>query len=226
MIKKLGTADVEAGEWDGLMSVSTPNAKSILNPVARHIARVAARLFATQGYDATSVREIVEGAGVTKPTLYYHFRSKEGLAKALVSVPLSDLVEQLRQIVTTERDPVRCLEQVFEAQFAFCREDPDRSRFLYALIFGPPGSGAAHDLEPCKEDLGRWTEAAIRRLADAGIIRRERVDACLTMCRGLIVITTLNFLYGEKPLGQNVAQALLHDLLKGFDDRQSNQGME
>jgi TetR/AcrR family transcriptional regulator len=211
---------------DGLMSVSTPNAKSILNPVARHIARVAARLFATQGYDATSVREIVEGAGVTKPTLYYYFRSKEGLAKALVSVPLSDLVEQLRQIVTTERDPVRCLEQVFEAQFAFCREDPDRSRFLYALIFGPPGSGAAHDLEPCKEDLGRWTEAAIRRLADAGIIRRERVDACLTMCRGLIVITTLNFLYGEKPLGQNVAQALLHDLLKGFDDRQSNQGME
>ena len=211
---------------DGLMSVSTPNAKSILNPVARHIARVAARLFATQGYDATSVREIVEGAGVTKPTLYYHFRSKEGLAKALVSVPLSDLVEQLRQIVTTERDPVRCLEQVFEAQFAFCREDPDRSRFLYALIFGPPGSGAAHDLEPCKEDLGRWTEAAIRRLADAGIICRERVDACLTMCRGLIVITTLNFLYGEKPLGQNVAQALLHDLLKGFDDRQSNQGME
>jgi AcrR family transcriptional regulator len=203
---------------DGLMSVSTPNAKSILNPVARHIARVAARLFATQGYDATSVREIVEGAGVTKPTLYYHFRSKEGLAKALVSAPLSDLVEQLR--------PVRCLEQVFEAQFAFCREDPDRSRFLYALIFGPPGSGAAHDLEPCKEDLGRWTEAAIRRLADAGIIRRERVDACLTMCRGLIVITTLNFLYGEKPLGQNVAQALLHDLLKGFDDRQSNQGIE
>jgi len=183
-------------------------------------------LFATQGYDATSVREIVEGAGVTKPTLYYHFRSKEGLAKALVSVPLSDLVEQLRQIVTTERDPVRCLEQVFEAQFAFCREDPDRSRFVYALIFGPPGSGAAHDLEPCKEDLGRWTEAAIRRLADAGIIRRERVDACLTMCRGLIVITTLNFLYAEKPLGQNVAQALLHDLLKGFDDRQSNQGME
>ena len=208
------------------MAVSTATGKSVLNPVARHIARVAARLFATQGYDATSVREIVEGAGVTKPTLYYYFRSKEGLAKALVTVPLADLVEQLRHIVITERDPIRCLEQVFEAQFAYCREDPERARFLYALIFGPPGSVPAHDLEPCKEDLGRWTEAAIRRLADAGIIRRERVDACLTMCRGLIVITTLDFLYGEKPLGQNVARALLHDLLKGFDNRQPNQGME
>ena len=57
-----------------------------IKPAAVHIARVAARLFATQGYDATSVREIVEGAGVAKPTLYYYYRSKEGLAKALVPV--------------------------------------------------------------------------------------------------------------------------------------------
>src|SRR5271157_1968897 len=146
---------------DGLMSVSPANGKSVLNPVARHIARVAARLFATQGYDATSVREIVEGAGVAKPTLYYYFRSKEGLAKALVLLPLSNLVDQLRQIVATERDPVRCLEQILDAHFNFCREDPDRSRFLYALIFGPPGSEPAHDLECCKEDLVRWIEKAI-----------------------------------------------------------------
>ena len=69
----------------------------------------------------------------------------------------------------------RCLEQILEAHFDFCREDPDRSRFLYALIFGPPGSEPAHDLECCKEDLARWVEAAIRRLAEAGIIRRDRV---------------------------------------------------
>ena len=208
------------------MSVPTSTGRKNENPVARHIARVAARLFATQGYDATSVREIVEGAGVAKPTLYYYYRSKEGLAKALVSVPLSNLVEQLRQIVTTERDPVACLEQILDAHFDFCREDPDRSRFLYALIFGPPGLEPAHDLEGCKEDLARWVEAAIRRLADAGIIRRDRVDACATIYRGLIVIATLDFLYGDKPLGQNLARTLVNDLLQGFDDRRSPQGTE
>ena len=41
-----------------------------------------------RGYDATPVRAIVEAAGVTKPTLYYHFGSKEGLAQALDPVPL------------------------------------------------------------------------------------------------------------------------------------------
>ena len=188
------------------MSLTTAARKDETNPVARHIARVAARLFATQGYDATSVREIVEGAGVAKPTLYYYFRSKEGLARALVSVPLSNLVDQLRQIVTTEKDPVHGLEKILEAHFAFCREDPDRSRFLYALIFGPAGSETAIDMDGCKDDLVRWTEAAVRRLAEAGVIRRDRVDACTTMCRGMIVITTLDYLYGDKPLGQDRAR--------------------
>ena len=45
-------------------------------------------LFTTRGYAATSVREIVEMAGVTKPALYYHFDSKEGIYLAI----LDDLV--------------------------------------------------------------------------------------------------------------------------------------
>ena len=39
----------------------------------------AADLFSRKGYAATSVGEIVAAAGVTKPVLYYHFESKEGL---------------------------------------------------------------------------------------------------------------------------------------------------
>ncbi len=46
-------------------------------------------LFTTRGYAATSVREIVEMAGVTKPALYYHFESKEGIYLAI----LEDLVK-------------------------------------------------------------------------------------------------------------------------------------
>jgi AcrR family transcriptional regulator len=203
-----------------------PLGKAEASGAACHIARVAAHLFATQGYDATSVREIVEGAGVAKPTLYYYFQSKEGLAKALVLSPLSSLVEQLHQIVIDEPDPVVCLEQILEAHFQFCREDPDRSRFLYALIFGPPGSEPAHDMECCKEDLGKWVEAAIGRLAVAGIIDRERVDACATMFRGLIVISTIDYLYGDKPLGQGLARSLVRDLLEGFAHRGADGGME
>lgn len=39
----------------------------------------AARLFAEKGYNATSVREVVEAAGCRKPALYYYFDNKEDL---------------------------------------------------------------------------------------------------------------------------------------------------
>jgi AcrR family transcriptional regulator len=191
-------------------------AKGELAPVARHIARAAARLFARRGYDATSVREIVEAAGVAKPTLYYYFRSKEGLAQALLTVPLSNLVSALRRIVTTVEDPIRCLERVIEAQYEFCREDPDRGRFIYALLFGPLGSEVAGELEPFRDSLLSWTEAAVRRLAEAGIVPRHRVEACSTACRGLIVISTLDFLYHDKALGSDLARLQVNDLLNGF----------
>jgi AcrR family transcriptional regulator len=46
--------------------------------------RAAVQIFDRKGYDAASVREIVELAGVTKPALYYHFGSKEGVLLAIL----------------------------------------------------------------------------------------------------------------------------------------------
>jgi AcrR family transcriptional regulator len=178
-------------------------------------------LFAERGYDATSVRAIVEAAGVAKPTLYYYFRSKEGLASALVTVPLANLASMLRQIVTTVGEPVRALEQVIDAQYAFCREDPDRGRFIYALLFGPPDAAVANELEPFRDSLANWTDAAVRRLAEAGIVSRGRVEAFSSACRGLIVISTLDFLYRDGSLGGDLARQQVDDLLRGFREAEA-----
>jgi TetR/AcrR family transcriptional regulator len=188
------------------------------SPVACHIARAAARLFAERGYEATSVREIVKAAGVAKPTLYYYFQSKEGLAHALITASLIALVSALEQIVSQVADPVDCLEQVIEAQYNFCREDPDRARFIFAILFGPPGSEMARELGLPKACLADWTDATVWRLADAQIVARARVDSCATACRGLIVISTLDFLYREKPLGCDLARQNVNDLLRGFGE--------
>ena len=46
------------------------------------IQQVALELFAEQGYERTSLREIAEGLGVTKAALYYHFKSKEDIVRS------------------------------------------------------------------------------------------------------------------------------------------------
>src|SRR5262249_53817077 len=159
---------------------------------------------------------IVEAAGVAKPTLYYHFESKEGLASALLTVPLANLVATLKRIVTTVEDPIACLEQVIEARYVTFREDPDRGRFIYSLLFGPPGSDIVSELESFRDSLLSWTESAVRRLAESGLIARDRVDSCSTACRGLIIVSTLDFLYRERPLGSDLARRQVNDLLEGF----------
>ena len=49
----------------------------------------ALHLFYVRGYDAVGVQEIVDAAGVTKPTLYYYFGSKKGLLESLFEHPVS-----------------------------------------------------------------------------------------------------------------------------------------
>lgn len=49
------------------------------------IIRVAARLFATKGYHATTLAEIAKELGLTKPALYYHVRDKEDILREIVN---------------------------------------------------------------------------------------------------------------------------------------------
>ena len=43
----------------------------------------ALQIFSTKGFEGASVSDIVQAAGVTKPTLYYFFTNKEGFYKAV-----------------------------------------------------------------------------------------------------------------------------------------------
>ena len=52
---------------------------------------LALELFAEQGYEKTSLREIAERLGVTKAALYYYFKSKEDIVRTLVEDYVADL---------------------------------------------------------------------------------------------------------------------------------------
>jgi AcrR family transcriptional regulator len=54
---------------------------------------LALQLFAEQGYEKTSLREIAEQLGVTKAALYYYFKSKEDIVRSLVEDYMAELDE-------------------------------------------------------------------------------------------------------------------------------------
>src|ERR1700734_3813199 len=69
------------------------------------IQQVALEMFAEQGYERTSLREIAERLGVTKAALYYHFKSKEDIVHSFTDdyfLAIDDLVDWGKQQPRTE----------------------------------------------------------------------------------------------------------------------------
>ncbi|GAA1814265.1 TetR/AcrR family transcriptional regulator [Planosporangium flavigriseum] len=70
-----------------------------LSPVQGRLLDAAVSLFATQGFDATSVQEIVARAAVTKGAMYHYFRSKDDLLYEIYHRLISEQLAHLDGIL-------------------------------------------------------------------------------------------------------------------------------
>ena len=78
------------------------------------VQKVALELFAEQGYEKTSLREIAERLGVTKAALYYHFKSKEDIVHSFTDdyfAAIDDLVDWGRKQPRTEQTRLEILDR-------------------------------------------------------------------------------------------------------------------
>lgn len=98
----------------------------------------ALRLFTSRGYAATTVREIVETAGVTKPVLYYYFNSKEGLYLEIMG-GISHLFEQkINEIQILPGSVRERMIHFFTGMFKAAQENLDAVRLAFSIYYGPP----------------------------------------------------------------------------------------
>src|SRR5262245_38487072 len=116
---------------------------------AERILSTALNLFAVKGYDATSVREICEAAGITKPTLYHFYGSKDGVLRALVATGFAryrHLVDESLAYPGTYRERLKILAR---ALFKSAMKQPQYWRFMHSVMWAPPGT--APQTESCEE---------------------------------------------------------------------------
>ncbi|BBZ00261.1 TetR family transcriptional regulator [Mycolicibacterium fallax] len=86
-------------------------------------------LFAERGYDGTSIEEIAQRAGVSKPVVYEHFGGKEGLYAVVVDREMSVLLDGITSSLTNNRSRVR-VERVALALLTYVEEHTDGFRIL------------------------------------------------------------------------------------------------
>lgn len=128
---------------------------------------------AERGFDGTSIQAVADAVGVRKPSVLYHFESKEELRRAVLDRLLSrwnDILPRLLKASTlTGLDK---FDQVMRELMAFFVDDPDRARLLVRELLDRP-----KEMRASLEGYARpWIEVVaeyIRKGQEIGQIRPD-----------------------------------------------------
>jgi len=141
---------------------SEPNAR-------QRLLETATELFADKGYAGTSVREIVDRAGVSKPVLYYYFKSKEGLFYAILEWAAEVQQGILNEIFATSGTVLerfiffyrRISEGVLQYQNLY--------KMIHGLLYGPPQGAPEYDFPQYQRHMFN----AVKRIYTSGLAAGE-----------------------------------------------------
>jgi AcrR family transcriptional regulator len=161
-------------------------------------------VFADQGFHSTSMNDVAEAAGVTKPVLYQHFASKRVLYREL----LADVGDHLRGIIVkataNAKSPHQQVEQGMTAYLAWVAADSAGFRLLF-------GGGARRDEEFARDvrEVEASIAEAIAELITADVERAHRLvlaHAVLGLAEGsLRHLVGTNTTFDTEVLGRQLA---------------------
>jgi AcrR family transcriptional regulator len=125
----------------------------------------ATRLFAERGFAGTSLQDIAEAMGITRPALYYYVKSKDELLAKLVTEVTNGPLDELTALVAREGlDPVRKLRGVVEVIVGRRTSQPERFRLLIRSEAELPA-----ELTTAYDDSRRAVLNAIAGVIDEGV---------------------------------------------------------
>jgi len=152
------------------VDVSPPPPAPTLEASGRdRLLRAAVDLFDRKGFAATTVREIVTAAGLSKPSLYYHFGSKEGIFQAIMRRAAERLSGSLERALGEAGSARARLHALSQGLFALVRDHGAVLRLVQSSWNGPPQETPPFD----SKGLHRSVYEAMAKLIEGGVRKGE-----------------------------------------------------
>ncbi len=166
----------------------------------------ARRLFAQQGFAATSTEQILGDAHVSRGALYHHFASKTDLFQAAFEAVEDEVTAQVLEQATAggETDPIRILELGFGAFLDQC-VNPEVQRIV--MLDGPTvlGWDTWHELDE-RYAFGTL-KAVLSVAAETGRIEQSAVDPLSHLLLGAIMQAGMVVTRAADPVAAKQAMA-------------------
>jgi TetR/AcrR family transcriptional regulator len=173
----------------------------------------ARQLFSVRGYDAVGIQEIVDTAGVTKPTLYHYFASKHGLLNALLETDFAGFADRLREAAANPGNLPQTLEKVIRVYFENARQHPQFYRMRLSMYFAPPDSEPNQAVMPYMLEQFEIIETLFALALSHFSSRRQTYAATFI---GTIDTYTGLFLNGQVELTDPLAHQAAHQFMHGI----------
>jgi TetR/AcrR family transcriptional regulator len=180
------------------------------------ILEVALELFSKKGYEAVGVQEIVEAAGVTKPTLYHYFGNKMGVFSEVVTRHSRPFYDTLKEAAEYGGDLPLTLLRVAQTYFQFAMKSPRFYRLQLLHWFSPDESEA--DQLVHKQWMAQHTlfvEMFEKASQDHGNMRGRSHPYAVTFL-GTINSYIGIYLNGQVTLDQELAFRATHQFMHGI----------
>jgi len=171
-------------------------------------------LFAAKGFDGTSVEEIAEKAGVSKPVVYEHFGGKEGLYAVVVDREVRRLLDRITASLSGDHPRV-LLEQAASALLAYVERETDGFRIL---VRDSPVASTTGTFASMLSDVASQVEHVL-----AGQFKARGYDPKLAglysqALVGMVALTGQWWLDARKPKRDEVAAHLVNLAWNGLSN--------
>ena len=166
------------------MATSTKQgSETTRNETEERLLDAALTLFASKGFAATSVREIIEATGVTRPVLYYYCDSKQDLFERVVRWKHENAYEELDSAISEAEGIVHRLRVIIRGTFAFCVADPRVPQLMFQTSFGPVVSELAEFLKSMSDKRFGIVANVCQEAIDSGELHGgEATSLALLFC--------------------------------------------
>jgi AcrR family transcriptional regulator len=195
--------------------------------VRHRLLHVAADVFARKGYAATTVNEIVEAAGVTKPVLYYYFENKAGIFQEIFVESLRLFQEALRAPQDPKLPVIDRMVDLCGRIYELYSSHLEIARLFHSLYYGPPQGAPPMDLEmfhmPFQDALARLVEEGVR----TGEFRPGSPEEILFAVMGPVSMSMdIQLCHPEMAPGREGLARILHLICRGIAADPESKGVQ
>lgn len=159
--------------------------------------RAALNVFAEDGVDGATTREIARRAGVAEGTLYRHYKGKDELAEALFFAIHANLADIITNVASRHAGaPIeRIVDEIVTSICLFA--DEDKTAFTYHLLHTHHFLSRRPDARDPVSAVEAILESALERNDIAPLDNTQSIELLSAIALGPVMQTALHYTYGR-----------------------------